>query len=284
MSERTCIRGCTVKGEHFAACLDKHGRPAEGCKGCQPAEARDGSLICTRCYGRCLGALYDAPDLIAAIRARANPMRAQVYDKVMVSGTLSDDLVPDPVRPELIEASDALTRGLQGWARFIDPASVPARRGLRAGAEADDTLDLVGESTSVIIDALPAIANDAIQIVELCRYLLEQIPGEHFDDCIDPRACMGCLVPGEWTVRAALNRWPLVERPTFSDEPCPYCALRTVKVIRPRRPAELQRDGTWLAKDPEVYECQGCNWTRTDRETDGPWAIVFGPRASGRLR
>lgn len=251
---RACIRGCTVKGEHFAACLDRNGQPTEGCRGCQPAEARDGSLVCRHCYGRMLGALYDAPDLVGAIRARANPLRAQVFDKVLVSGTLREDLVPDPVRPEFIEAADEITRMLQDWAHHVDPASVPAHRGLRAGAEADVAQQLVLESTSTIVDALPVLANDAEQVVELARYLLEEIPGE-------------------WTIRSALNKWPLVDRAWWAAQPCPYCSLRAIRV----KPARRFEDDT-------VYECQGCNWTRTDSDTDGPWPLAFSRRAGDRLR
>lgn len=248
---RPCIRGCTVRGEHFATCLDQHGQPTDGCKGCAPAEARDGDLLCSRCYGRSLGALYDAPDLVGAIRARANPLKANVYDRVLVSGSLGDG-IPAPVNGDFIEASDSITRGLQGWADWAEPGSVPAYRGLRAGAEADVAQQIVLDATTTILDALPRIANDADQILELTRYLLDQIPGE-------------------WTVRSALAKWPLVDRPWFAAQPCPYCGLRAIKV----KPARRLNDDT-------VYECQGCQWTRTDSDTDGPWPLVFSRRAGDR--
>ncbi|QUW18875.1 hypothetical protein [Agrococcus sp. Marseille-Q4369] len=278
ITERPCIRGCTLRGEHFATCLDRDGQPTEGCKGCVPAPARDGVLLCNRCWGRSLGALYDAPDLVGAIRARANPLKAQVFDKVLVSGSRIEG-IPAPVNADFIEAADALTRGLQGWARFIEPASVPARRGLRAGAEADEAREIVLEATTVILDALPTLANDAVQIVELCRYLLDEIPGEHDDECLargggrPAPGCTGCKVDREWTVRAALAKWPLVERAWFAAQPCPYCSLRTVRVTPARR-----------LKDDTVYECQGCQWTRTDADDDGPWPLVFSRRSGESLR
>lgn len=248
---RACIRGCTIRGEHFAECIDRLGQPTEGCRGCAPAETRDGDMLCARCYGRSLGALYDAPDLVGAIRARANPLKANVYDKVLVSGSLGDG-IPAPVAAELIEAADELTRGLQGWAEWARPGSVDGHRGLRAGAEADVAQQLVLESTSVLVDELPRIANDAEQIVELTRYLLDDIPGE-------------------WTVRRALAKWPLVDRAWWAAQPCPHCSLRAIRVKPARR-----------LKDDTVYECQGCHWSRTDSDTDGPWPLVFSRRAGTR--
>lgn len=274
---RSCIRGCMQRDEHFAACLDRNGTPSPGCKGCLPAEARDGDLLCARCYGRTLGALYDAPDLVGAIRARANPLKANVYDKVMVSGSLADG-IPAPVAADLIEASDDLTRGLQGWADWAVPGSVPTHRGLRAGAEADDAQQLVLEATSVLVKALSTIANEADHIVELCRYLLEDIPAIHGDWCTDAdgrptTGCDGCVQQQRWTVHSALTKWPLVDRAWWAAQPCPYCSLRSIRVKPPRRIGH-----------PTIFECQGCHWTRTDEDTDGPWAVAFSKRSGERLR
>lgn len=272
---RTCIRGCTIPSEHFATCLDGLGQPTEGCRGCAPVEARDGDLLCSRCYGRSLGALYDAADVIAAIRAHANPLKANVYDKVLVSRSL--DGIPAPVNADFVDAPDALLRGLQGWAEWAEPATMPKHHGLRAGTEPPEARVLARQATSVLIDAWPRIANDA-NVVELCRFLLDQGRAEHLTSCADMR-CTGCVSAAFWTIRAALNRWPLVERPWYAAQPCPDCSLRTVRVTEPRRPPKSV-DGAWIARDPQVYECTNpaCQWVRSDVDDDGPWHEVFSRR------
>lgn len=125
-------------------------RRTESCNGCAPAEARGGDLPCPRCYGR-LGRsttprISSEPSVLGRARSR------HVYEKVLVSGSLGDG-IPAPVDADLIEAADALTRGLQGWADWAERGSMPAYRGLRAGSEADVAQQIVLDATTTILDA-----------------------------------------------------------------------------------------------------------------------------------
>lgn len=104
MSDRVCLRGCTVRGAHYATCPD-YGATSEDvtCRGCAPRECRDGSLICDRCFGRMRGLLNDAPDLLGRLRAIGDPSKAAVFDAVR-SGASS----PEPVAPVGADLLDAI--------------------------------------------------------------------------------------------------------------------------------------------------------------------------------
>src|SRR5688572_5901582 len=114
MAERVCVRGCAVRGVHFAACPNFGDADEDGCRGCVPTVAREGALICDRCYKRLLATLAEAPDVIALIRSQADPLKAAVYDQEMVSGSASDE-APAPVRADLIDAADDMIRILRRW-------------------------------------------------------------------------------------------------------------------------------------------------------------------------
>lgn len=81
--DRACIRGCMRRGEHFAECTD-YGTTDGDCKGCVPSTAREGALVCNRCFYRVRRHLDDAPDLVAHLRSIADPTKAKQFK--LVSG------------------------------------------------------------------------------------------------------------------------------------------------------------------------------------------------------
>ncbi len=115
MSDRYCIRGCVRRDEHYAACA-RYGGDYTGafpCTGCAPAECRDGSLICDRCFGRMRALLADGPDLIGRVRSLADPMKATPTDKAP-GGRSSASEPPAPIDADLVDALAVLNR-LEPW-------------------------------------------------------------------------------------------------------------------------------------------------------------------------
>lgn len=139
MSERACIRGCTVRDVHFAACpnysLEESARKTQfaemgleyiaPCKGCAPRECRDGSLICDRCFGRMRHLLSETPDLIGRLESIADPRKATPTD-VFRTGAPQILDAKSPVPDDLIDAL-ASVRGVwftfEGWEKDLQKMS-----------------------------------------------------------------------------------------------------------------------------------------------------------------
>ncbi|TFD41731.1 hypothetical protein E3T37_03505 [Cryobacterium sp. TMT2-10] len=243
MAERVCVRGCAVRGVHFAACPNFGDADEDGCRGCVPTVAREGALICDRCYKRLLTMLEAAPDVIALIRSQADPLKAAVYDQEMVSGSASD-AAPAPVKADLIDASDDMIRILRRWAgmRII---------GLEPGEESDAAHGHALEAVEVIVGMLDILVNDKEMILGLCADVIDMPPTEHKD---------------AWTIIRAVRRWPTEDQSFWAAQPCPEvgCGLRAVKVIPPRRKG-----------GPTRYLCAKCGWEKHDDDDDGLWAVAF---------
>jgi predicted RNA-binding Zn-ribbon protein involved in translation (DUF1610 family) len=240
LSDRFCIRGCTIRGEHYAACPDfGSGNYLPSCRGCAPVAARDGALICERCYSRLRRALEAAPDLVALLRSLADPLKAQVFDRVMVQGSGSS-ASPAPVPADLLDAVRDIMQTLGG------PQLAPGASSLEGYRAA---LAAVGD----VLDQLDVIANDAEAIVDWCEVVLSpSLDGS----------------PEFWTIARALQRWPLEDRRRWARSPCPECGLRAVKVTPPRHRKAL----TWFA-------CSNCGWRKNENDDDGLWAAAFGQHA-----
>jgi hypothetical protein len=238
VSDRVCVRGCTVRGMHFAACPDFGKTEGGGCTGCVPTAARDMALVCDRCFGRMRRQLDAIPEALALIRSQADPLKAAVYDRETITGGRSPD-APAPVAADLLDAGDALMRVLRGWGGSRKVGGLPPGLDAEAAyAEAMGWLPFV---------ELETIANRLDLLQSLWADLFEQ--GE------DPEA---------WTVARALARWPLEDRSWWAAQPCPACDLRAVRVSPPRRGGGSVR-----------YSCRACDWEATDATDDGFWTQVF---------
>lgn len=110
MSDRYCIRGCTVRGEHYAACADGL------CTGCAPREARDGVLICAGCYGRARRLIRDVDDMMGRLDSLADPMKATPTDKQPGGGGSVE--APAPIDADLLDAIRDVSHTLVAWGRF----------------------------------------------------------------------------------------------------------------------------------------------------------------------
>lgn len=238
MTGRACIRGCVVEGVHFATCSDFDGK-AGTCRGCAPVEARDGVMVCDRCYGRLLRRLEAVPDLVAHLRSIADPLKAAVYDRVLVSGSGSTE-APAPVSADLLDATTDIMHVIAGPRLAPGAASdVAYRHALLAVAEVLDTYD--------------DIANDRAAFLEWWRLIMSASLEDY---------------PEFWTVTRALSRWPLEDRRKWASQPCPECGLRAVKITPPRH----RYSRTW-------FVCEKCGWRKTERDDDGLWAAAFGQYA-----
>ncbi|RKE60446.1 hypothetical protein [Microbacterium sp. AG238] len=210
MSERSCVLGCTVPDVHYATCdwygVEKRLVPAkaelpnapEACNGCAPAAARDGVLICDRCYRRMRGHLENAADLVGRMRSLADPRRATVYDSVRVSsGMLAESPAPTPA--DLIDASEDVMRSLRAWAVFVDPRSGIVG-GMPAGAGSLAAYDYARSCANVILGDFDQIANDADNVKQLAEAVLVRHPVD--DEGVRPF----------WSIIDAVGRYRL-ERP-----------------------------------------------------------------------
>ncbi|GAT73574.1 hypothetical protein MHM582_2068 [Microbacterium sp. HM58-2] len=128
MSERFCIRGCTHRDRHMAACPEYGLREAyeravaagvpnvsyvPRCWGCAPRECRDGSLICDRCFGRMRALLADGPDLLGRVRSLADPGKATPTDKE--PGGVRSSEPPAPVSADYLDALVVLEQLTPWW-------------------------------------------------------------------------------------------------------------------------------------------------------------------------
>lgn len=126
VSERYCIRGCTVRGEHYATCVD-YGKPPEEskCRGCAPRECRDGSLICNRCFGRLRALVRNSGDLMGRLHSLADPMKATPTDKAPGGRSASVE-PPAPVDADILDAINEISRRLWDWETFVHPQTLEA--------------------------------------------------------------------------------------------------------------------------------------------------------------
>jgi hypothetical protein len=257
MSDRYCIRGCAKRGEHYATC-DRHGEDYEGtnpCTGCAQVDARDGVLICERCYRTLRRHLEDAADIVGHLRSIADPTKAAVFDRMRVQSSSIE--IPAPVAADLIDASNDITVTLNMWANHVAGEDRPGA-GLAAGAMADAAHDVVRLAADVILDELDSLANDSHQIEALCDGVMIVNGG----------------APDVWTVADASVRWPLEDSPRWAQAACPECDLMAVRV-------QPGRNG-----HPSRYRCTtaDCDWEANSNDDGGLWASVFAEPTPPEIR
>ena len=260
----SCVRGCLVRDEHLDTCPtlapppdeptadDEEPKPVPTCSGCVPAEVRPGARICDRCYRKAKRHLEDAPDLVALLRSRADPMKSGWnFDRLSVSSSRPE--LPAPVAADLIDACDDIVRTLAAWSHFA-----------RTGHPADNEHHglTAGTASDVAYHVAHAFADDVLAH-------LEGIAGEsEISSLLDALTARGGPdVVGFWTVASVLSKWPLDDRTRWATAPCPECDLKTVKISPPRG-----------RRVPARYACLTCEWSRTDRDDGGFFAEIFEDR------
>ncbi|MEV8250496.1 hypothetical protein AB0O87_06190 [Microbacterium sp. NPDC076768] len=248
MAERYCVCGCAVKGEHWAACPD-FGREDGSCRGCVQIEARDGMLLCERCYRALRRHLEDAADLVGHLRSIADPTKATPYDRIRVDSSRPE--MPAPVAADLIDASDDIVRTMRAWALYVQFGEGHPWRaeGLQAGIDAASAWDDVNGCAEVILLDLDHLAKDSHQIGSLCEGVLDVHRGE----------------PERWSIADAASRYSLDDQPRWANAPCPDCNLMAVHI----QPGRNRR--------PSRYRCStlGCGWEANSLDDGGLWASVF---------
>lgn len=208
MSERGCELGCTVPDLHYATC-DWYGvadaqadfarrAGVEVCAGCAPVPARDGVMVCGRCYRRMRGHIDNAADLVGRLRSLADQRKAMVYDAMRASSGKGVE-APAPTPADLIDASEDVMRSLRSWAVFVDPRS-GAIGGMPAGAGSLAAYDYARSCANVILRDLDRIANNADDVRQLAEAVLVRHPVD--EDGVRPF----------WSIVDAVSRYRL-ERP-----------------------------------------------------------------------
>ena len=175
MSDRVCVRGCTVRDVHWATCVNNSAEElaersraeaagevyAPLCKGCAPRECRDGSLVCDTCFGRARALLSDAPDLLGRLRSLGDPSKSGWnWDRGEVIRTTSPH-PPAPIGDDLIDAIHAVETAVRffgsdiaavsndaeamGWlGPLVLDRHVPDHDGIREGWSVRDAVDRWG--------------------------------------------------------------------------------------------------------------------------------------------
>lgn len=242
-NERECIRGCTVRDVHFAACPSFGVVGATECRWCVPVMARDGVMVCDRCFHRLRRMIDDAPEIVGHLQSVADPTKAAVFDRVAIVGSKPE--APAPVQAELIDASADIVRTLRDWAEAVDGTRSGYR--LEPGAAADVAHDKAREFADVILADFDHLAN-TVEVKALADAVLFRHSGD----------------PEWWSIADAVAKWPLEDRARWALVPCPGCDMKQVRVIPPRRRGAGFR-----------YVCKACEWEADDRSDDGLWGDVF---------
>lgn len=246
-----------MKGEHWAACPD-YGREDGACRGCVQVEAREGVLLCERCYRALRRHLEDAADLVGHLRSIADPTKATPYDRIRVDSSRPD--MPAPVAADLIDASDDIVRTMRAWALYVQFGEEHPWRaeGLEAGIDAASAWDDVNGCAEVILFDLDSLANNSHQIRALCEGVIDIHRGE----------------PERWSIADAAARYSLDDQPRWAQAACPECDLMAVRV-------QPGRNGR-----PSRYRCAtaDCDWEANSKDDGGLWASVFAEPAPPEVR
>jgi hypothetical protein len=240
---------------HYAACPD-FGKDGGDCRGCVPREAADGALICSRCISRLKSAIADAPDLMARIRSEADPLKAAVYDRELVSGG-NPAHAPAPVSADLLDAGDAIMTTLWATALLITWGQAPlGRYVVQPHASSEGVHAMAEEWAEIILADLPNFAN-RLEVVPFASAVLDR-PED----------------PDGWSISKALSRWPVEDRSYWAAQPCPAdlggCGLRAVKVTPPK--SQHAQAG---------YRCEKCGWHPRSDLGRARAALVFSRAAGG---
>lgn len=240
MTDRYCIRGCTHRGDHYAECAS-YGKEDGPCKGCVPRTARDMALVCERCYRAMRRLLDDAPDLLAHIRGKADPLKATVFDKILVSGTIT----PGDGGDNVLEASNDIMVTLRALALHVQfPGQGWRAQGAEPGMTAAEAFEDARGCADLILDDLDALVNTRM-VESMAVAILDHSEGF-------------------WSIARAAATWPLEDRERWAAEACPDCQTRSVRVTPPRR-----------AGGPARYVCTACTWEADSDDDRGLWSVVM---------
>jgi hypothetical protein len=217
MHERECVRGCTIRGVHFATCADyglaeaaEKAREAgvtdveyvPTCHGCAPQLAREGAMVCDRCYTSIRRNITNAPDIASRLRSLVDPSKAAVYDRVRISGSAADTPGLEKLA-DLLDAAEDVMRTLRTWAVYVDPRS-GVIGGMPAGAGPLVVYDYGRTCADVLLGDFDRLANRRDDIIQLGDATITRHPAD--EDGIRPF----------WSVVDAISRYRL-ERPDTAE-------------------------------------------------------------------
>lgn len=105
-----CIRGCTRRDYHLAACEDR-----DACRGCEPRQAEYGEL-CWSCHRRLELMVTDAPMVVEWLRVHLNRGIAQRLrsEAEMIHAKHAE--APTPIDLDVLDHIDVMFACVVGWA------------------------------------------------------------------------------------------------------------------------------------------------------------------------
>lgn len=187
-----CVLGCTSKGVHYATCDSFGDAENTACRGCAPAPAYVGSLVCSRCFGRARALLRDAPDLIARIRSLSDPAKAMLVEPVKVFSRPVEAIAP--VGPDLLDAAGTLLANLRDWAHTLRHEPGLPWHSRTSGLSTSSAFDIAAAYSRSILAQLEAVTSDPALVVNFAEAILVAHPE----------------VEGErqaWSITDAMDRW-----------------------------------------------------------------------------
>lgn len=144
VTDRGCLRGCAVPGEHYASCPSFGPNGDGSCSGCVLVPARDGVLVCEGCWKRARWLLSNVGDMWGRVRSLADPLKAVVAEPVRSGRVLVE--APAPVGADLLDAVVVLRLASGVWAGW--------------GEDVDAMLndrEMVGWVSAVVMDRHPVV-------------------------------------------------------------------------------------------------------------------------------
>ncbi|MDR6691492.1 hypothetical protein J2X55_002415 [Microbacterium sp. 1154] len=178
------------------------------CDGCAAEPTVGGTLVCSKCRGRFRFALREVPDLVGRMRSLIDPTSAIVYeDRARRTGSPSPE-APAPVAADLIDASEAVQKGLWRWS----PGGGWPR------SDAAEAFDDAEAAAAGILAHLDTWLSDEDDVFSLYRLLLERHPANEDG------------VREAWSVQDALDKWGAERREQPAEE-----AVTASRALRPER-------------------------------------------------
>ena len=192
-----CVRGCTIRDDHYAACPDYGKTRGSGatCWGCTPRPTRGAMLVCDGCYRRFRRMLLDAPDLLGRLQSIAEQDKAVAFTPVKAKGSPAES--PVQIGSDLLDALTEISANLHDWAVTLDAGRAgPAPRAGRSSTQvyADRAKD-----AAVVLRHLDTIVAVEAQLTPLAEAVIVM----HQPDDEGAR---------RWSVADAVARWGVERR------------------------------------------------------------------------
>jgi hypothetical protein len=212
MSRLYCVRECTRRDHHLAACEDR-----DECRGCEPRQAEHGNL-CWPCHRRLELMLTDLPTVVDWLRVHLNRGIAQRLrtEAEMIHAKHSE--APAPIDLDVLDHIDVMFACVLGWA--------------------DNLVTDVKANGSDLLSPEPTVKDAAPWLLRHLRTLeLQEWVGEAWEELAETMSIAHGLAP--W--RPEVRKVPGV--------PCPECSAVALVIYGGETDVTCQRCRMMIPED-----------------------------------